>query len=82
MWLDLELLLHVVAHGEGFVAREHAAHKRLVELDDLRHLGFDRRKIFFAQFVLKLEVVIKAPVDGWPEGELHAGPQSHHRTEP
>ena len=53
--------------------------ERLVGLDDLLHLGFDRRKVFLRERLGQLEVVVEAAFDRRPEGQLHALQEPHHR---
>ena len=46
--LDLVLLLEALADLQRLAARHFDPLERLIEVDDLLHLGFDRRKVFFA----------------------------------
>ena len=54
-------------HGQG------EAFERFVELEDLGHFGFDRRKVVFGEGTFaKIDVVIEAGRSGRTEGEFRA----------
>ena len=48
-------------------------------LDDLRHLGLDRREVFFRQRPRQAHVVVKALLGRRSKRQLHTLEQPHHR---
>ena len=77
---DLQPLAKIGAYGQRLLARLFDSLKGLVGGDDLLHFGFDRREVAFREGVFESEVVVKTAFDGWAEGELHAGEETHHRA--
>ena len=56
----------------ALIARLFEPFERFVVLDDLFHLGFDRRKVIFRQRMFKIKVVIEPAIDCWTKCELHS----------
>ena len=73
-------LLQVAADLQGLVARLLDSLERLIQLDDLLHLGFDGREILLRERLVAVEIVVEPVFDGGSERQLHALVQPHHRA--
>ena len=78
--LDLVLLTQILNERAGLAERLLEALEPLGLLDDLRHLSLDSRKVLLANRSRRVDVVVKAVLDGRPKGQLSARKQAHDRT--
>ncbi|MCY1534509.1 hypothetical protein D9M68_698850 [compost metagenome] len=75
----LVVLPHALEIRHGFVARQHAAHHRLVLVGKLGHALFDRHQIIGREGPLVREVVEEAVLDHRADGHLRVREQLLHR---
>ena len=78
--LDLVFLPQAVADFQRLGTWNFDPLKRLIQLDDLFHLRFDRGKILLLQRLGHVEVIIKAALHRRPERKLHSLLQPHDRA--
>jgi hypothetical protein len=74
--LGLVGLAQALEVGHGLVARQHAAHHRLVLLGQLGHLLLDGGQVFRREGALVGEVVVEAVLDHRADGDLGVGNSS------
>ncbi len=78
--LGLVVLAQALEVLDRLVARQHAAHHRLVLGGQRFHLFLDGHQVIGCEGALVAEVVVKAVVDHWADGDLRLREQRLHRV--
>src|SRR5690606_23703556 len=77
---ELVAFLSTLAYDAfGLLARDLLAGERLVLVDHLLHLGLDLREVLSGQFVIEIDVVIKAGLRRWTDVQFGLGEEAENR---